>query len=546
MFKNNLIVSGLLIAAISLGVTGCSSREDTAVVSSTTSNTVTSSQVDLDNDFNDWTEASHSKKAEPGYDTVFPQDGVNRLDIVITEENWEAMTDNMNTLYGGSNERGARGGGPGVAAESASENPIFVESQVFFENKQWYNVGLRFKGNSSLKSVWSSGNLKLPFKMDFDEFEDDYPELKNQRFYGFKQLSFSSGFEDDSLIHEKIATEAFKTAGIASPETAFYQLYVDYGEGPTYFGLYTAVEVIGDTLLENNFSNDDGNIYKAEGAATSFSTASASTLKTGFVKKSNEDEDDWGDLEALSNLLHSDTRISDYEVWKKDLETLFDTSAFLNWLAVNTVIQNWDTYGNMTHNYYLYNNPNTNQLTWLPWDNNESFSEGKQSPLSLTFNGVGEDWPLIRYMMDDADYQAQYVGYVKDFTEKTLDTDSFKERVSFLHNLISPYVVGNNGEQDGFTFLKNEAQFTSSLKTLLDFIEARIAVASALSLESDWDYDATLESNQRGPGGSGFERGGAGGGRGDRVPPNVDLPYNWDSMNEDERFEFMQQNRPEF
>ena len=55
----------------------------------------------------------------------------------------------------------------------------------------------------------------------------------------------------------------------------------------------------------------------------------------------------------------------------QDLEEVFDVSGFLNYLAVNSVIQNWDTYGIMSHNYYLYHDPTTDLLTWIPWDNNE-------------------------------------------------------------------------------------------------------------------------------------------------------------------------------
>jgi len=35
----------------------------------------------------DWTEETHSKDATPNYELVFPQDKVNRIDIVISHEN---------------------------------------------------------------------------------------------------------------------------------------------------------------------------------------------------------------------------------------------------------------------------------------------------------------------------------------------------------------------------------------------------------------------------------------------------------------------------
>ncbi|MGD8807508.1 MAG: CotH kinase family protein, partial [Chloroflexota bacterium] len=50
--------------------------------------------------------------------------------------------------------------------------------------------------------------------------------------------------------------------------------------------------------------------------------------------------------------------------------------AFLKWLAISAIIQHWDAYGNMSHNYYLYDDPETGQLTWISWDNNMAMSAG--------------------------------------------------------------------------------------------------------------------------------------------------------------------------
>jgi hypothetical protein len=55
----------------------------------------------------------------------------------------------------------------------------------------------------------------------------------------------------------------------ASParKRRFYELFVDYGEGPVNFGLYTMIEVIDDTVIDRVFGDDDGNIYEADGPA---------------------------------------------------------------------------------------------------------------------------------------------------------------------------------------------------------------------------------------------------------------------------------------
>ncbi|EPR65349.1 hypothetical protein [Cyclobacterium qasimii] len=147
---------------------------------------------DTDFEATDWTEATHSNDADPDFDVVFEDLAVKRFDIVITEDRWQTMLDDMTDLYGsfgasgggggGGPGGGFGGGGGGGVSNFSDEDPVFVPAEVFYEDKEWYRVGVRFKGNSSLQSSWQSGILKLSFKLDFDEFEDDYPQIKTKGF----------------------------------------------------------------------------------------------------------------------------------------------------------------------------------------------------------------------------------------------------------------------------------------------------------------------------------------------------------------------------
>ena len=431
----------------------------------------------------DWSEESHSKKADLDYDEVFPQDSVNRIDIVISEDNWESMMGNMEDLYWEFWKWNAK-----INDSSTSdEKPSYIETQVYFNDIQWYNVWMKFKWHSSLKSAWSSWDLKLPFKLNFDKYEDE--ELENQRFYWFKKLSFSSNYNDDWFINEKLATETFEKAWLTDSKTAFYTVYVDYWDGPEYFWLYTAVEVIDDTVIEK-FWDDSWNLYEAEWDWATLSSGTYDEINTSFEKKTNEEYSDWSDIENLSNILNSDTRTTDLIAWEESLEEVFDVDVFLKWLAVNSTIQNWDTYWIMNHNYYLYNNPENGKLTWIPWDNNESFGEWKKWIVTLTWNSISDDWPLIRYLLDDENYRSKYVDYVHEFTTNVLDTDEYTNRITELHNLVAPYVIWDDWETEWFWTLKNENSFISSLSTFLSFIEWRIEAASSLSLHDDWTYDS--------------------------------------------------------
>ena len=209
-----------------------------------------------------WSQGTHGSETQPNYDVVFPEDTVNQITITIAPEDWEAMQANMVDLFGaagsgegrafsGGFERpeggppepgadgwdeaglpqgrgpdappegwdqagpprgwdpdapppgpppGGRPGGGGFGGgDMTPENPMWVPATIEFEGHTWTHVGVRYKGNSSLTSGWRSGTDKLPLKLDFDEFEDDHPEIEDQRFYGFKQLSLANGFSDPSF-----------------------------------------------------------------------------------------------------------------------------------------------------------------------------------------------------------------------------------------------------------------------------------------------------------------------------------------------------------
>ncbi|MCB9450233.1 MAG: CotH kinase family protein [Anaerolineaceae bacterium] len=466
-----------------------------------------------------WDESTHGKLDQPDYTAVFPQDAVNTITITINPENWQAALDDMTELYG---EFGAQpgqgspmqppgdgafpgnvappdgaappqGGFPGqppgqmgVAPGgiiATAENPIWIPADISFNGQTWTNVGFRFKGNSSLMSTWSSGIYKLPFKLDFDEFEDDYPEINNQRFYGFKQLSFSSNWSDDSLLREKVTADIFREAGIPSAQTAFYAVYVDYGEDPVYFGLYTAVEVVDDTVIKTQFADDSGNVYKPEGTGATF--AAGTYDEAAFDKETNADEADYSDVLALYNALNTETRTTDPAAWRSGLEAVFDVAGFMHWLAVNTVVQNWDTYGSMSHNFYLYNDPTTGLLTWIPWDNNMALWEGMSGgrhgggiggTVTIDLESVSSDWPLIRYLMDDPIYHALYVQYVAETINGVFNPAKMEATYQTLHDLIAPYVVGENGEQSAYTNLSSAEVFDTALADLISHVNARYAV----------------------------------------------------------------------
>lgn len=413
----------------------------------------------------DWTTESHSKDADPNYKTVFPQNQVNTLTIKMTTADWSAIRADMKTLKGF--DFGVGGAGGGMGGVTTSEEPDYVAVTLTFNNKTWNKVGFRLKGNSSLSSSWRSGIYKLPFRLNLDKFEDKYPEIENQRFYGFKELSMSPGFNDPSLIREKVAADIFRMAGIATAQTAFYKVYIDFGDGSKYCGVYTMVEVIDDTMVKNQFGEDKGNIYKPESSFVSFNQAQ-------FEKKNNKTEADYTDVQTFITTLNSPERTTNPAQWRTNLEKTLNVDQYLKYLAINNTIVNWDAYGAMAHNFYLYNSP-TKKLTWIPWDLNEAMftSGGGSRAVSLGMTEVAKSWPLIRYVADDAVYLAKYKQYVKEFTDNVFIPANISALFDQYTNLITPFVNGTEKEAKPYSHLSSTSAFTSALPTLKQHVTTR-------------------------------------------------------------------------
>jgi len=406
----------------------------------------------------DWTRESHSNNVAPNYGIVFNQNKVNKIHIVFTAQEWSDMQSNLQE----------------VRDNGYAEQPAYFPVDFYFNGKQWYEVGIRYKGNSTLKNVTIG---KLPFKFNFDFFEDKFPEINNQRFYGFEQLVLGNGYLDESLMRDKTATDVFRNFGVPAARSAFYEIYVDKGDGNyQYFGSYIMHEVIEDTFLKNYFGSESGNCYKPDGWGASFGRFGFSL--DPFNKRNNFESTDKSDIQGLYDALQSSLRISNPALWKANLEAIFDVDGFLKYLAVNNTIQNWDSYGRIAHNYYLYNDPKMGKFRWIVWDCNLAFDEGPAFFKSLTFemNEVNNFlWPLIGYIKDDNAYKTIYKGYVKDFYTTSFAASRMS---SIIANQQSLLTNSASNEETNYTFLTSGLNsFNSAVSDLQTHCANRVSDA---------------------------------------------------------------------
>ena len=168
--------------------------------------------------------------------------------------------------------------------------------------------------------------------------------------------------------------------------------------------------------------------------------------------------------------------MEDTTAWKTTLENNLDVNGFLKWLAVNTTIQNWDTYGKMPHNYYLYNDPSDHLLKWIPWDNNEAFQNGNQGgALSFEFTEINDaDWPLITYILGVKSYENTFKKHIIDFVTNVFEPNKMETTYDYWQTLIQNSV---EAESANYSFITNATDFISAIGTLKSHVNTRNTVA---------------------------------------------------------------------
>ena len=157
-------------------------------------------------------------------------------------------------------------------------------------------------------------------------------------------------------------------------------------------------------------------------------------------KENNKKKADWSDVHGLHALLHDPRRLSDPAGWRADLTQMFHVPGFLQWLAFGSVMEHWDAYGAMAHNFYLYNEKG--KLQWISWDHNLILGAdfgppkkpfiplppgepGKSPPgfpsPSFARTEVTEQWPLIRFLLDDPVINQEYQGALQAMRDQHFD-----------------------------------------------------------------------------------------------------------------------------
>lgn len=169
-----------------------------------------------------------SADQEMGYETrLFDTGKVHTIDIVM--DDWDGFLETC-------------------------ENEEYAACSVVIDGEAYQNVGLRAKGNTSLRSVSSMGSDRYSFKIEFDQYDD------TKSYYGLDKLCLNNLIQDNTYMKDYLTYQMMDIFGVDSPLCSYVFITVN-GED---WGLYLAVEGVEDGFLQRNYGSDAGELYKPD------------------------------------------------------------------------------------------------------------------------------------------------------------------------------------------------------------------------------------------------------------------------------------------
>ena len=246
-----------------------------------------------------------------------------------------------------------------LALYTSTSEKEWIEATVTIDGITFEQVGLRLKGNSSLRGVSADDDpVDLPWLIRLDKFVD------GQDLDGLTDLVVRSN-NTETALNEAVALELLELAGLASQDAIATAFSVN-GSDAT---LRLAIENPDDAWMAEWF-DEDGALYKAESTGDySYRGDDPDAYDEVFDQEAGEDNADLAPLTEFLEFIND----ADDATFAAELDEYLDVDAFATYLAMQDLIDNFDDIDGPGNNSYLYWDADSGRFTVVPWDHNLAF-----------------------------------------------------------------------------------------------------------------------------------------------------------------------------
>lgn len=350
-------------------------------------------------------ELIEDKRPEEWAEFVFPKDEVVEIRLYIDEQQYDYMVEN-------------------------ASSELYVPADIVYNGITIENIGIRPKGNSSLREAISAGKEQFSFKIKFDKY-------LSQNLYGITAIGLNNCFSDASYIREIMSYEMIEEMGLPVPGTTFCNVYIN----DELAGLYLSVQQIDEVFTTTWFNECNGDLFKPEGIGANLVYIDDEySSYSGLGERTNVDDEGEAAVVEMIKALNT----------SENIEEVLYVDLVLKYHALNTAMLSLDSYmGGMFHNYYLYGEDGKYMI--IPWDYNMSFggfvsgidqtsADETQFYIDEPTSGALENYPLINTLLSNEDYLQKYHEYLTELITGPLEIETFTARAEELTALIDEYV----------------------------------------------------------------------------------------------------------
>jgi len=222
-------------------------------------------------------------------------------------------------------------------------------------------------------------------------------------------------------------------------------------------GIYTVVEPIKKPFLRRHFSSDDGNLY--EGTVADF--RDEVSWKVRLEKKTNEKEDDWSDVDALTAAL-----VESGDKLEEAVGNEIDIDAFITYWAMELLIGHWDGYATNTNNFIIYRNPEIDKFQFIPWGVDGTFRKRSGNDDTPFLKFVGS--MITSRFYNHPELSLRFKKRVAELLDSVLEIDDTMEKLKEIKSILTPHV--EMVEIGGFS------QTYSEIKEFLYLLDSELRV----------------------------------------------------------------------
>ena len=295
----------------------------------------------------------------------------------------------------------------------------WFSATVTIDGETHAEVGVRKKG-----FLGSQSDTKPSLKLRYDKYVD------GQSLGGvMERMTLNNSIQDPSMVNTCLSYQVFAAAGSPASRCNFATVTVNGKE----LGLYVHVEEIKAPMLARHFDSSEGNLY--EGTVSDFTPQYRGTME----KKTNEDEDDWSDVDAVMAAL-----LDPSESGLEELAEWVDLDRFLSFWATEVLVGHWDGYAGDRNNYHFYREPD-GKFVFIPWGTDDVFHL-KDDP--NPFDNISNPPPSVlaltaipNRLYNIPDWRVKYAERLKDILDSVWDEDELLASVDAMAAIVQEHAL---------------------------------------------------------------------------------------------------------